>query len=284
MIKSYKELNSCEKNLALEFANRNKEEKLEFKNFESKVYDFGNGVVFYFNNENIVGMGYIVLEVVKFTEVIYIHFIDILNSFDDKEEVLKSIIYFGKKLSKEYKATKLLLGIREEKILRVANNIGLSKSYSSLNMILEDRTLKEKCLELVSLSKENLNEYVEIYNKSFLDMPHGSAITVEDAIEYLDNNNDYFFVCDNGNTMGILNTEIKDNEGFFDIGLCKEYRGKKYGKKLLETAIDNLINKNVEKICLTVIESNRIAYEMYKKRGFKKYTKLSDWIDLSEWI
>lgn len=34
----------------------------------------------------------------------------------------------------------------------------------------------------------------------------------------------------------------------------KEYRGKGYGKKLLETAIQFLNEKEVEEICLTVIE------------------------------
>ena len=63
-------------------------------------------------------------------------------------------------------------------------------------------------------------------------------------------------------------------------GTLKEYRGKGYGKKLLETAIQYLNEKQVEEICLTVIEQNDIAYKMYKKRGFKVYHKLSDWIEL----
>lgn len=69
-------------------------------------------------------------------------------------------------------------------------------------------------------------------------------------------------------------------KSFFDIGLIKEYRGKGYGKKLLETAIQFLNEKQVEEICLTIIEKNNVAFEMYKKRGFKVYNKLSDWIEL----
>ena len=38
--------------------------------------------------------------------------------------------------------------------------------------------------------------------------------------------------------------------------------------------------KKVGELCLTVIEKNSIAYEMYKKRGFKIYNKLSDWIEV----
>ena len=114
-------------------------------------------------------------------------------------------------------------------------------------------------------------------------MPHGTYIEIEDAKGYLDNKNDneeYFIVTDKGESIGFLNIIIEGNKGFFDIGLAKEYRGKGYGKRLLETAIQYLNEKKVEELCLTVIEKNSIAYEMYKKRGFKVYKKISDWIEI----
>ena len=102
-----------------------------------------------------------------------------------------------------------------------------------------------------------------------MDMPHGTYIEIEEAKGYLENKNDnedHFIIIDKGESIGFLNTSIEGNKGFFDIGLIKEYRGKGYGKKLLETAIQYLNEKQVEEICLTVIEKNNIAYEMYKKR------------------
>lgn len=183
----------------------------------------------------------------------------------------------------KYNAKKVLLGIRSDNLLKLAQDIGLKRSYSSFNMVLSNREKVNDVLDKIRLSKENIEEYVDVYNKSFMDMPHGTYIEIEEAKSYLKNKNDnedYFIVLDKGESIGFLNTIIKDKKAFFDIGLIKEYRGKGYGKKILETAIQFLNEKQVEEICLTVIEKNSIAYEMYKKRGFKVYNKLSDWIEL----
>ncbi|WP_291707210.1 GNAT family N-acetyltransferase [Clostridium sp.] len=138
-------------------------------------------------------------------------------------------------------------------------------------------------LDKIKLSKGNIEEYVEVYNKAFMDMPHGTYIEIEEAKEYLENKNDnedYFIILDKNESIGFLTTIIKDEKAFFDIGLMKDYRRMGYGKRLLETEIQFLNEKEVEEICLTVIEKNSIAYEMYKKRGFTVYNKLSDWIEL----
>lgn len=194
------------------------------------------------------------------------------------------LFYFHKdKIANKYKANKVLLGIRDKDLLNLAQEIGLERSYSSFNMILNNREKENDVLDKIKLSNKNIKEYVDVYNKSFMDMPHGTYIEIEDVEGYLENkslNEDYFIIIDKGESIGFLNSSIEDNKGFFDIGLIKEYRGKGYGKKILETAIQYLNEKQVEEICLTVIEKNKIAYEMYKKRGFKVYNKLSDWIEI----
>lgn len=46
---------------------------------------------------------------------------------------------------------------------------------------------------------------------------------------------------------------------------------------MLETAIETLNEKNVKEVCLIVIGNNKIALNMYEKRGFEIYEKISDW-------
>jgi ribosomal protein S18 acetylase RimI-like enzyme len=148
-------------------------------------------------------------------------------------------------------------------------------------MYLEDTSKKENCLDLNPLSIDNKLEYLSIYNDSFSDMPHGSYIYIDEVEEYLiDSNkgNYYFMVSVNNINIGFMNCIIKNRQGLFDIGLCKAYRGKGYGKNLLETAIDFCNRKNVLKINLIVIEKNAIAYKMYEKRGFKEESIISYWI------
>ena len=284
MIKNLLELNSDEKILALEFIKNNENTDLSLseieKELKGKICNYGEGVLFYFNEDKIVGKVSVILEVVDKLKTIYIN--KVICPKDNKK-VLMELINNSLELANKYRGNKVLLGIRNKDLLNLAESIGLKRSYSSFNMILTNREKENDVLDKINLSKKNIDEYVDIYNKSFMDMPHGSYIEIKDAKGFLDNKNDneeYFIVIDKGESIGFLNTIIEGNKGFFDIGLVKEYRGKGYGKRLLETAIQYLNEKKVEELCLTVIEKNSIAYEMYKKRGFKVYNKISDWIEL----
>lgn len=284
MIKNFLELNNDEKILALEFIKKNENTDLSLfeleKELKGKICNYGEGVLFYFDENKIVGKVSVILEIVDKLRIIYINKVTCPK---DNKKVLKELINNSLVLSEKYNAKKVLLGIRNNDLLKLAQDIGLKRSYSSFNMILSNREKSNDVLDKIRLSKENIEEYVDVYNKSFMDMPHGTYIEIGEAEGYLENKNyneDYFIVLSEGERIGFLNTTIKDKKAFFDIGLKKEYRGKGYGKKLLETAIQILNEKQVEEICLTVIEKNSIAYEMYKKRGFNVYNKLSDWIEL----
>jgi ribosomal protein S18 acetylase RimI-like enzyme len=284
MIKNFLELNNDEKILALEFIKENENTDLSLSQIEKeltdKICNYSEGILFYFDENEVVGKVAVILEVVDKLETIYINKVVCPNY---NKKILRELINNSLVFANKYNAKKVLLGIRSDNLLKLAQDIGLKRSYSSFNMVLSNREKVNDVLDKIRLSKENIEEYVDVYNKSFMDMPHGTYIEIEEAKSYLKNKNDnedYFIVLDKGESIGFLNTIIKDKKAFFDIGLIKEYRGKGYGKKILETAIQFLNEKQVEEICLTVIEKNSIAYEMYKKRGFKVYNKLSDWIEL----
>ena len=287
MIKRYLNLNDAEKSLVMDFINRKEDNKKSLDEidsmFNNKMYGYGRGSLFYFLDEQVVGKINIVLEVVKELGTIFIHHLDVLEVLDNEHVIIKELIDNAITIANEYKPNEILLGERNKNRLKVLEKFDLYSEYKSLRMYLEDRSKKENCLDLNPLSIDNKLEYLSIYNDSFSDMPHGSYIYIDEVEEYLKNSNTenyYFMVSVNKINIGFMNCIIQNRQGLFDIGLCKAYRGKGYGKRLLETAIDFCNRNNVLKINLIVIEKNAIAHKMYEKRGFKEESIISYWIKI----
>lgn len=289
VIKKYLNLSDAEKKLVKNFINRkeNSEKLIEEieKMFNNKMYGYGKGALFYFIEGQVLGKINIVLEVVEELGNIFIHCLEILEDLDVaiQEEIIKELINKAIEVSEEYNPKEILLGERNKDRLKVLEKLNLYSRYKAIKMYLEDREKKENCLNLISLSEKNKVEYWGAYNDSFNDMPHGSYIYINEVEEYLRkaNNENYYFMVSTDNTIiGFMNCVIENGQGIFDIGLRKTYRGKGYGKRLLETAIDFLNEKKVYKINLIVIEKNQIAYNMYKKRGFKEESVISYWIKI----
>lgn len=281
MIKRYSELNKKEKEKLGNFMKQSIEELDSI--CLSRVYDNGEGVLIYFNDNDIVGKLNVVLEVAKELNTAYFHMIVIDNDSNLSELSLRELIIEGKNISDKYGADKYYIASREEYIEVLLKNIGIEMEYSAFNMVLEDRNKKEEVLELKPLKASNKEKYLKIYNDAFSDMPHGTYLDYERLDEHLkkiDESNYSFIVCHNKKELGFMECTIENNEGKFDIGLCKEYRQKGFGKRLLETAVDFLNKKNVERIALTVIEKNSVAFNMYKKRGFIIENTISKWAQL----
>lgn len=285
--KKYTKMNNFEKELAFKFINKNNKDIISIDKlddmFYGKIYDNGNGVIFYLNDQEVLGKVAVVLECINPLKTSFIHGIELKEELKNNIDILMSLIDKGKNVAIEYGAKNIKLGIRDEKILITLKKIGINTDYCAIKMSLSDRKIKEKVLSLEKLTKENSNEYKKVFNDSFSDMPHGTWLDDEKLNEYLncEEENKYYFMVKEGNKIiGFMNSEIDNYEGIFDIGLCKKYRHKGYGKRLLETAIYFLNSKNVEKISLIVIEKNKIAHEMYKKRGFVKENTISYWIEL----
>lgn len=286
MIKEYINLNEEEKKLAFDFVTRNDNSMTwdKFNSiFGSKVYDYGRGVLFYFNDGKLVGKINIVLEVVEKLKAVYIHFLDLLDVSEDTIKIAEKLIEKAVLIANKYNAESILLGERNVIQLKLLEKLGLNNSYRSLKMNLDDVSLKAPLLDLIPLTRDNKEKYLEVFNDSFNDMPHGSCLDISGVLEYIEKAdicNNYFMVSKNEKIIGFMNCSIENGEGSFDIGLRKEYRGLGYGKSLLETAINFLNNQNSDKIFLIVIEENSKAYTMYKKRGFKEESTISYWIKI----
>ncbi|MEG0129500.1 GNAT family N-acetyltransferase [Clostridium sp.] len=287
MIKRFLDLNEYEIEQVQLYINRidrsNKSIEDIKEGFNNKVYNFGEGVLYYFEESMVCGSVRVVLECVKNIGTSYIHFLSINSDLKNKLLVVDKLIKAGINLAREKGSTNILIGIRDEEMLKIANKLGYRESYSSYNMELKNREIRYLPFELVELSQENKIEYLDVYNRSFSDMPHGSFYELEDVEKCLSNNdsNKYYLVVENRNTIGFLKTEIEDGVGSFDIGLCKEYRGKGYGKRLLETAIHKLNEANADKVTLTIIEKNSVALNIYLKRGFEISNRIGYWIEIN---
>ena len=285
--KKYIEMNNSERKEAVNFIKSKNEDVDSVKKlddmFNGRIYDKGNGIIFAFNNNKIIAKAAVVLECINPLGTSFIHNIEIKDELQDKDDFLILLIKEAKELAVSYGAKSVKLGIRNNTILNTLKKVNLYRDYSAIKMKLNDKSVKEDVLVLEELTIENSQKYLEVFNDSFSDMPHGTWLDNEDLNRYLNNKEEskyYFMVKNDDNIIGFMNCEIEINEGMFDIGLCKSYRGKGLGKKLLETAIQFLNNKNVANIALIVIEKNNIAYEMYKKRGFIKENTISEWIEL----
>ncbi|MGX3020472.1 ribosomal protein S18-alanine N-acetyltransferase [Ursidibacter sp. B-7004-1] len=66
--------------------------------------------------------------------------------------------------------------------------------------------------------------------------------------------------------------KVLDEATLFNIAVAPEFQGKGYGKKLLESLIQQLQQRNVLTLWLEVRESNQTARQLYDKLGFNEVT------------
>ena len=287
MIKNYLELNKFEVEKLIQFINRNKINKLSYedmdKQFRSNEFDFGRGVILKINEEDIIGTASIVLKECNKKGIAYLTKLDIDETIEDKRAVLCEIIEESKNIAKKYGSRELFLGTMDDTIIKILNTLNIKKKYSAIRMTLDDRRVKYSTLNLVKLSEHNKKEYLMIYNDAFKEVPNGATLTESEIDEYIkkaDENNCYYIATINNYMVGFLQFNIEEGVGEFDLGLIKVARKKGYGKLLLETAISFLNSKKVIEISLIVITKNILAYDMYKKRGFKESKLVSDWFQI----
>ncbi|WP_195940552.1 GNAT family N-acetyltransferase [Romboutsia sp. 1001713B170131_170501_G6] len=286
-IKSYTNLSNTEKKDVYKFIQIKDNsvdslEELDDK-FNTKIYEYGEGVLFYFEGYKVVASICVVLEVAKILKSAYIHQIKCIEGIKDKVEIIRKLVEESVSISRLKGATDIRLGINKQEISdEELNTLNFKIEYNSFEMVLKNRCKKNELLKLKILNEENKLRYVDIYNDSFSDMPHGTVINIDTVNKNMENSNEdtnsYFIVLDEeNNEIGFMEVTIENDRGIFDIGLCKKYRGKGYGKRILETAIQLLVEKQVKEIALIVIEQNKIAYEMYIKRGFEVSQIMGGW-------
>ena len=89
--------------------------------------------------------------------------------------------------------------------------------------------------------------------------------------ETLGNENALYLVAkEDGNIVGIASAyNILGDAEILNIAVKEEYRGRKIGKLLLNSLINELKNKNASRITLEVAQDNERAIALYEKNGFE---------------
>lgn len=287
MIKNYLELSKTEKEKVIQFINRDMVNKLSFEEIDKQMMseDFGSGkgVIIKVDKGEIIGKVVVILKECSQKGKAYVINLDVREELDNKDEIVIDIIDEAKKTAKKYGAVDIFLGVSNTSIIKILNSLNWEKRYSAIKMTLEDRKIRYSPLDIIPLSYENKREYLNIYNDSFSEVPNGATLTEKEVDEYIkkaDESNFYYIAVIDNEMVGFLQFYIEDGVGEFDLGLIKATRGKGYGKRLLETAINFLNKKEVMEIRLSVVTNNTLAYDMYKRRGFKQNKLISDWFEL----
>lgn len=121
-------------------------------------------------------------------------------------------------------------------------------------------------LHFIELDNSNREIYVGInlesfpgleYNKNFID----TIINSESRKGYI--------VYENDTPIGAFAIKYDKEEAYiYNVGIASKYRGRGFGKELIGYAINKGIEK-CDRVVLDVDSNNPIAFNLYKKCGFK---------------
>lgn len=282
MIKNYLELDQTELTAFLDFINRNEAQKTTLeqfcKNYVNEEFDFGKSIFIMLYGGTIIAKSLLLYS--AFNKTAYILRTDVIENHSDPKMTIDALVTFGITAAEAQGALNIYIGVREERIKTIFDELNYNRSYQSLVMTLSDRSLKLKPLQLIKLEQNNKLDYVNIHNEAFAEVPNGGLISVKEVDEYLQGTfpgRYCFLVQAEKQNIGMLEIEMEDSEDTLAIGLKRDWQSKGYGKRLIETAIDLLNQKEAPEICLILISKNKRAYEMYLKRGFVIKKVLTDW-------
>lgn len=83
-------------------------------------------------------------------------------------------------------------------------------------------------------------------------------------------NSELLYITENGNQVGSLVLIYNENQAsIFSVQVLNKFRGKGYGKNLVEKAIDRCKEKQCCSIELNTELDNKVANNLYKSMGFK---------------
>ena len=126
------------------------------------------------------------------------------------------------------------------------------------------------------LRKDDLKElHSKLNNLSDQDKKffHPHSFEMDDLKELLSLNYDYYFVEKVGESIvgySFLRTFGKYEIPTFGGVVWQKYRGQGYGSKILEKTLDEAKKIGFKSVKLKVYEDNKVAFNLYKKHGFKK--------------
>ncbi|MEI7436294.1 MAG: GNAT family N-acetyltransferase [bacterium] len=73
--------------------------------------------------------------------------------------------------------------------------------------------------------------------------------------------------------------DVHTENPFFGLGIAAEERGKGLGARLMVLVMQEARRRKLQRIYLTVVTDNQIAWRLYEKQGFVKYDEYIDEAD-----
>ncbi len=222
----------------------------------------------------------------------------LINTKKDKNDNRKRLVSLsskGKSLAEElsplwkdvHMATKEMLGESApdflEKVGKVENALQQKSMYQRTKEKINPRIInnlefveyeKKYLSDFQKLNEDWLNEYLEITDcdRIILSNPYNEIIKKEGHI---------FFIISEGKIIGTYSLQKINNEAceLSKFTIKKEYRGWKFGERMLEHAIDKAKELRFESIILFTHPKLKEATLLYRKRGFEvipEYPELTD--------
>jgi GNAT superfamily N-acetyltransferase len=154
----------------------------------------------------------------------------------------------------------------------------IDKKLEEFNYRKDELTSVQICKEIRPLFKEyeNItteNNFSANWNKCFYSCKGLKDERTIETIEKIQKNILQKIICvhkmENKNIIGCGYGVIENGFiGLFDIVVKEEFRGKGYGKEIVETILSKANEKGIRKSYLQVMLNNPIAINLYKSLGF----------------
>ncbi|MFP4026557.1 MAG: GNAT family N-acetyltransferase [Candidatus Brocadiia bacterium] len=127
--------------------------------------------------------------------------------------------------------------------------------------------------KLEEMAHEIWNEhYVNIIGQPQVDYMLENFQTESAITEQINDGRSYFFVQDNGNEVGYFAFDIepaKSSMFLSKIYVTKEFRGRGFGRSIIEFLERICFEKSLQKIWLTVNKGNESSIRWYERMGFE---------------
>jgi ribosomal protein S18 acetylase RimI-like enzyme len=123
-------------------------------------------------------------------------------------------------------------------------------------------------LKLRTATLDDLESIIKISMAAFGDSYEGAKGL---AIGMLNADNRQFFLGEIEGELVAMGVAAKEDEGtsIHGLGVLPEHQGKGYGKEMLYSIINKLVEQRVENINIEVESQNSNAFQLYKSSGFE---------------
>jgi ribosomal protein S18 acetylase RimI-like enzyme len=131
------------------------------------------------------------------------------------------------------------------------------------------KTITRDNIGIIKSLWEDLNAHHLSHSTNFTH--HFSKLRFEDRVEALKKRDQFIaYVAESGHeSVGYCIATVHDRAGEIDsLFLSAAYRGKGYGKALMDLALNWLNDQNCETIRVSIAEGNEEALDFYRRFGF----------------